>query len=52
MNIFCLIETKFIGHQSSMEYGDAVFRIRPQHYEKTIKKYERLQENRSAKVSH
>jgi hypothetical protein len=36
-----------------MEYGDAVFKMGPQHYEKTdekaIKEYERLQKNKSCK---
>jgi hypothetical protein len=49
VSVFCLIEKR-----SGMKYGDAVFRMGPQHYEKTdekaIKEYERLQEeNKSCK---
>ncbi|GBB99405.1 hypothetical protein RclHR1_35070001 [Rhizophagus clarus] len=34
MSVFCLIESKFIDQKSGTEFGDAVFRMGPQHYEK------------------
>ena len=34
MSVFCLIESKFNDQKSGAEYGDAVFKMGPQHYEK------------------
>ena len=34
MTVFCLIETKFNDSKSGTEFGDAVFRMGPQFYEK------------------
>ena len=34
MSVFCLVETKFNDTKSGTEFGDAIFRMGPQHYEK------------------
>lgn len=34
MSVFCLIETNFNDSKSGVEFGDAVFKIGPQSYEK------------------
>ena len=34
ITVFCLIETKFNDSKSGTEFGDAVFRMGPQSYEK------------------
>ena len=34
MSIFCLIESKFHDLKTGTEYGDAVFKMGPQNYEK------------------
>lgn len=34
MSVFCLIESKYNDQKSSTEFGDAIFRMDSQHYEK------------------
>jgi hypothetical protein len=34
MSVFCLVETKFNDQKSGTEFGDSVFRLGPQYYEK------------------
>jgi len=34
MSVFCLIENKYTDQKSDAEYGDAVFKIGPNNYEK------------------
>ena len=34
MSVFCLVESKFTEQKTGVEYGDAVFKMGFQHYEK------------------